>query len=154
MLKPRLHIYSINFIFLVSGFLLFSSAVPLKDGVKEDILKYTNKFRKSNGLPALEIRDDLNTIARKHSEDMAKGRISFGHGGFNQREVQVKKIISSFHSMAENIAYGANSGKEVFEIWKRSSGHRKNMLGNYKYIGIGTGSNKRGVIYYTEIFVR
>lgn len=154
MLKPRLTVYSINFIFLVASLCLFSSAVPLKNGVTEDILKYTNNFRRSKGLAALEMRDELNAIARKHSEDMAKGRISFGHGGLNQREAKIRKLIQSYNGMAENIAYGAHNGKEAFEIWKRSSGHRKNMLGNYKYIGIGTASNKRGVIYYTEIFVR
>jgi uncharacterized protein YkwD len=55
--------------------------------------------------------------------------------------------------VAENVAYGARDAKEVFLLWKNSSVHNKNMLGNYKYIGIGTAKNKRGVIYYTEIFV-
>ena len=128
--------------------------MPVKNGITEDILRYTNDFRKSKKLNALEMRTDLNAIARKHSEDMAKGRSGFGHAGFNQREVQVKKIIKPYSGMAENIAYGAGNGKEAFEIWKRSAGHRKNMLGNYKYIGIGTATNKQGVIYYTEIFVR
>ena len=154
MLKPRFSIYSINSIFLVIGLFLFSSAIPVKNGITEDILKYTNDFRRSKKLNALEMRTDLNAIARKHSEDMAKGRIGFGHGGFNKREVQVKKIIKPYSGMAENIAYGASNGKEAFEIWKRSTGHRKNMLGNYKYIGIGTATNKQGVIYYTEIFVK
>ena len=56
--------------------------------------------------------------------------------------------------MAENVVFGARNGKEAFEMWKKSSGHRKNMLGNYKYIGIGAARNRRGVIYYTEIFVK
>ena len=154
MLKTRLSIYLVNFIFPVIVLFLFSSATPLKKGITEDILKYTNDFRRSKKLNVLEMRSDLNSIARKHSEDMAKGRSSFGHGGFDQRERQVKKIIKSYSAMAENIAYGAVTGKEVFEIWKRSAGHRKNMLGSYKYIGIGTATNKQGVIYYTEIFVR
>ena len=134
--------------------LLFISATPVKEGLTEDILHYTNKFRRSKGLKALELRSDLNAIAQKHSEDMAKGRRSFGHGGFSQREAQVKKIIQPYGGMAENVAYGARNGKEAFEIWKKSSGHRKNMLGDYKYIGIGTASNRRGAIYCTEIFVR
>lgn len=142
-------------IFSVISLLFFpSSSVPSTKGLIEDVLKYTNQFRKSKGLPALEMRKDLNAVARSHSEDMASGRKSFGHGGYNQRELQVKKIIKPYEGMAENVAYGARTGKEAFEIWKNSSGHRKNMLGNYKYIGIGTAQNKRGVIYYTQIFVR
>lgn len=142
------------FIFSVISLLLFSSSAPLKEGLTEDVLKYTNQFRKSKGLPALEMRNELNAIARNHSEDMASGRRSFGHGGYDQRELKVKKIIKPYSAMAENVAYGARNGKEAFEIWKNSSGHKKNMLGNYKYIGIGTAQNKRGVIYYTQIFVR
>ncbi len=100
------------------------------------------------------MRNDLNAIARKHSEDMASGRRSFGHGGLNERAVKVKRIIRPYHSIAENIAYGAKDGKEAVAIWKNSKGHRENLLGNYKYIGIGTARNRRGVIYYTQLFVK
>ena len=141
-------------IFSIITLLLFSSAIPVKDDLVEEILKYTNQFRKSKGLPALEMKKELNTIARNHSEDMASGRKSFGHGGYSQRELQVKKIIKPYSGMAENVAYGARNGKEAVEIWKNSSGHKKNMLGNYKYIGIGTARNRQGIIYYTQIFAR
>jgi uncharacterized protein YkwD len=151
---PVLKTNFIAIIISVISVLFFSFSVPVTEGLTEDVLKYTNQFRKSKGLPALEMRKELNAVARTHSEDMARGRRSFGHGGYNQRESQVKKIIKPYGAMAENVAYGARNGKEVFEIWKNSSGHKKNMLGNYKYIGIGTARNKRGVIYYTQIFVR
>lgn len=141
-------------IFSFISLLVFTSAIPLYSGLPEDVLNYTNQFRKSKRLPILEMRNDLNAIARKHSEDMARGRSSFGHAGYNQRVLQAQKIIKPFYGMAENVAYGAHSGKEAFDIWKNSSGHRKNMLGNYKFIGIGTATDKRGAVYYTEIFVR
>lgn len=142
--------YSFSF-----GCLLFFSIVTaFNGGLNDEVLKYTNQFRKSNRLGALEMRDDLNAIAQKHSEDMAKGRCSFGHTGYHQRELKVQRIIKIEYGMAENVAYGATSGKQVVALWKSSSGHRKNMLGNYKYIGIGTARDRRGAIYYTEIFVR
>ncbi len=154
MLNATPFIRHLSFIFSVSALLLLTSSIPTKDALKEDVLKYTNQFRKSHGLPALVMRDDLNAIARKHSEDMARGRRSFGHGGYNQREAQVQKLIKPFYAMGENVAYGAGSGKEVVSLWKTSTGHRRNMLGNYKYIGIGTARDRRGLIYYTQIFVR
>ena len=135
--------------------LLFVSSVTLFNGdLTKDVLKYTNKFRKSKGLSELIMRNDLNAIAQRHSEDMANGHRSFGHGGYNQRVLKVQKTYRPFYGMAENVAFGARNGKDAFEMWKNSSGHRKNMLGNYKYIGIGTAHNRRGVIYYTEIFVK
>lgn len=145
-----------NFLFIFSIFCLlsFTSERASVDPVGE-ALKYTNQFRKSKGLKALEIREELNTIARRHSEDMARGRCAFGHDGYDLRVSKIKKTIKPCDGyVAENVAYGASSGKEAVDIWKRSSGHRKNMLGDYKYIGIGTASNRRGVVYYTQIFVR
>jgi len=134
--------------------LLFFTATAFTVGLNDEVLKYTNEFRRSKRLPALEMREDLNAIARRHSEDMAKGKCGFGHSGYHQRELQVQKTIKMEYGMAENVAYGATSAKQVVALWKGSSGHRKNMLGNYKYIGIGTARDKHGALYYTEIFVR
>ena len=143
------------FIFSIICLLSFTSDKPSTDGLIEDVLNYTNQFRRSKGLKVLEMRDDLNAIARSHSEDMAKGRCSFGHDGYNLRVSKIKKTIKPCDGyIGENVAYGAPNGKEAVETWKNSSAHRKNMLGDYKYIGIGTASNKKGIIYYTQIFVR
>jgi len=144
-----------TFIFLIIPLLSFTPGKPSTDGPVEDVLKYTNQFRKSKGLKALEMRDDLNAIARKHSEDMASGRCAFGHDGYDLRVSKIKKTIKPCDGyIGENVAFGAPSGKEAVDVWKNSSPHQKNMLGDYKYIGIGTASNKKGVIYYTQIFVR
>jgi uncharacterized protein YkwD len=150
------HFSSRNFLFHFSicCFLFLSISIKSNDGLNDEVLKYTNQFRKSKRLTVLEMRDDLNAIAQRHSEDMAKGRCSFGHSGFNERESQVQKIIQPFSAMAENVAYGATTGKAVVEMWKDSPGHRENMLGDYKYMGIGTASDNHGTIYFTAIFVR
>ena len=140
---------------LVCTILVFTSGIPAKDELAEDVFKYTNQFRRSNGKSTLEMRDDLNAIARAHSEDMAAGRRSFGHGGYDQRVLKVKRLVKPCNgSIGENVAYGARTAKDAMSIWKNSSGHRKNMLGNYKYIGVGTARSKRGITYYTQIFVR
>ena len=83
---------------------------------------------------------------------MARKRVAFGHSGFAKRNALAKKKIHSIHSFAENVAYGATSGREVVTMWKNSSGHRRNMLGNYKYIGIGIAKDSHGRIYYTQVF--
>lgn len=142
------------FNFSFACFLLLTGATILNVGLNDEVLKYTNQFRKSKHLPALEMREDLNAIARRHSEDMAKGKCGFGHAGYHQRELQVQRAMKIEYGMAENVAYGATTGKQVVSMWKGSSGHRKNMLGNYKFIGVGTARDKRGAIYYTQIFVR
>lgn len=144
--------------FLLTAFACLSLFVTLVsfqsggDDVVQEILEETNDFRKSNDCPALIMRDDLNAIAQKHSADMASGRVGFGHDGFDRRQQQVKASLKTLRAFAENVAYGARSGKEVVEMWKNSSGHRRNMLGNYRYIGIGVATDYRGRIYYTQVF--
>ena len=94
----------------------------------------------------------LNAIARKHSEDMASGRIGFGHEGFDKRNAMANKVIKHMHDFAENVAYGPTTGTAVVNLWKKSPGHRRNMLGHYKYIGIGIAKDRQGRIYYTQVF--
>ena len=143
------------FLFIPFLFVCFSSfSLSGEPGLEKDIFTQTNEFRSLNGLPPLLYREDLGEIARKHSADMAGGRTGFGHNGFDDREARIKTIITPYHGMAENVAYGAHSAKEVVSIWKKSSGHRRNMLGPYKYIGIGTARDRKGQIFFTEIFVR
>jgi len=152
-LKPNYSRFVLIF-FLISS-LAFTPGRSSTDKLTEDVLKYTNQFRKSKGLKAVEMREDLNAIARKHSNDMASGRCSFGHDGYDLRVSKIKKTIKPCDgNIGENVAFGASNGKEAVDVWKNSSAHRKNMLGDYKYIGIGTARNRQGVIYYTQIFVR
>jgi len=140
----------------LSSFILLASLTsfsPDRDAsLIDDVLSQTNKFRKSKRLPALIINQELNAIAQKHSVNMASGRVGFGHGGFSKRNSMAKKAIRSLSSFAENVAYGATSGKAVVAGWKNSPGHRRNLLGRYKYIGIGTAKDRRGRIYYTQLF--
>ena len=138
-------------VWLMACLLSFTTQPP--GNILQDVLRYTNSFRKSRGLSALVMRDDLNRIAQQHSEDMAKGRIGFGHGDFGKREAAVQHIIKGSSRYAENVAYGAPSGKEVVNEWKNSPGHRRNLLGSYRYIGIGVATDRNGQLYYTQLFV-
>lgn len=142
-----------SFSFLSFFLLLFSSFVVNAQNIREDVLKYTNDFRRSKGLPALEMKDGLNKLAQEHSSNMARGKTGFGHDGFMQRQQAAHKFLPSVNAFAENVAYGATSGKEVVKGWRNSSGHRRNMLGKYKYIGIGVAKDKKGTLYYTQVFV-
>ena len=83
---------------------------------------------------------------------MANDRVDFGRNGFAERNAEAKRAIRNLHNFAENVAYGPKSGKEVVSMWSTSPGHRKNMLGNYKYIGIGIAKDRQGRNYYTQVF--
>jgi uncharacterized protein YkwD len=131
----------------------FESFTAVNDGgLTNDILSYTNKFRRTKDLPALVMRQELNEIAQQHSVNMAKGSVGFGHTGFNQRFEMARKKINGMKTFAENVAFGAKSAEQVVTLWKKSAEHRRNMLGKFKYVGIGAATNHKGVIYYTQVF--
>jgi len=146
------HFLFISFTCLVLFFNLTSFSPDTYSSLVTDVLTHTNKFRKSKRLAVLIINDELSAIAQKHSADMARGRVGFGHGGFSKRNKMAKKAIHPLNRFAENVAYGATSGKQVVTGWKNSTPHRRNMLGRYKYIGIGIAKDRRGRIYYTQLF--
>lgn len=139
--------------FIAFTLVAFSSFVPAENNsLEKDVLAETNSFRKSKGKGELQMKAELNAIAEQHSINMAKGKVAFGHAGFDKRNAMAVSSVSSISSFAENVAYGANNASEVVTMWKNSSGHRTNMLGAYKYIGIGVAKDKNGTIYYTQVF--
>ena len=148
-MKPNKLLIALTSLCLFIGLVSFA---PGNASLIQDVLTHTNKFRQSKGLAALTMRQELNAIAQKHSADMASGRAGFGHGGFNKRYALAKNKVKPMRSFAENVAHGATSGVQVVSMWKSSSGHRRNMLGKFKYIGIGIAKDKRGRIFYTQVF--
>jgi len=138
---------------IIVGLLIFLASFSNSGNLDKEVLKYANEYRRSRKLPALVMRDDLNDIARKHSEDMARGKRAFGHSGFDKRTIQIRKVYPNC-TLAENVAYGSPDAKDVITQWKKSTGHRQNLLGDFQYTGIGTARDRKGTLYYTQLFVK
>ncbi|MBC7867847.1 MAG: CAP domain-containing protein, partial [Gloeobacteraceae cyanobacterium ES-bin-316] len=146
---PSMQPFRFLFTSLVLG-LYFSLASFLPGSELEAaVVKETNEYRISMGLQPLEIKKELSLLAQEHSENMAGGRSKFGHGGIEKRNERAKQQINSLTNFGENVAYGAETAAEVVGNWKNSTGHRRNLLGSYKYIGVGIAKNKKGQIFYT-----
>lgn len=122
------------------------------NNMEEDILYFTNKFRSSKGLKPLVMNEVLGDEARVHSQNMARRKTPFGHKGFEKRTQRAKKDLGWGSAFAENVAYGHLDAEAVVDLWINSPGHRKNLLGNYRYIGIGIAEAKDGSLYFTQIF--
>jgi uncharacterized protein YkwD len=137
---------------LLSAVFLTAFSTANETPLVSDVHMHTNAFRESNGLKPLQLNQELTELAQEHSQKMASGEVSFGHDGFNQRSDLAYKANPRWRSVAENVAVGQTTAFLVVESWKKSTGHRKNMLGNFSYIGIGIAKAKDGTIYYTQIF--
>ncbi|WP_298713734.1 CAP domain-containing protein [Chitinophaga sp.] len=121
--------------------------------MEEDILFFVNKFRRTKGLKPLALNSVLSKEARGHSKAMASGKTGFGHEGFESRIDDISKSIGTVRAAAENVAYGNLSAEAVVDGWIKSPGHRKNMLGDFNLIGIGTAKGKGNIVFFTQIFV-
>ena len=161
------HIVSLALLFcLVYGV----SAAPSKDPGKNpygittvssengkmavEIIGLINEHRRKKGLGALAVSNVMNAEALKHSENMAARRTSFSHNGFQGRIKRISNSLNGVSNAAENVAMGSTSAKQVVEDWLSSPMHKKNIEGPYSLTGIGVAADKKGVLYFTEIFVK
>jgi uncharacterized protein YkwD len=137
---------------LSSGFTV-DPASPNMNSMESDILRYVNEDRSERGLPVLELNSLESSLAARHSYDMAVGKTSFGHDGFKERAKTIQKALGSVE-IGENVASGPMTAREVVDGWLHSPGHKKNIEGNFTLTGIGYAVDKKGVIYFTQIFSR
>ena len=89
------------------------------------------------GLPALVRDARLDRAAQLHAENMARqGRMSHlldGRGvGARVCAEGVCRI-----GVGENVAMGQRTTGEVMAAWMASRGHRDNIRGNYRFVGVG-----------------
>ena len=127
-----------------------SAITDLEKAVNQQI----NQYRASKKLPPLRVDPQMTQIARIHSENMANGKATFSHDGFEGR---AKAITIPYQSVAENLAYNmgySDPVRNAVEGWIKSEGHRKNMEGQFNLTGIGIAKNAKGEYYFTQLFVR
>jgi len=121
--------------------------------MESDILKYVNEDRVAHDLSPLQMNQLESSLAARHSLDMSVGKVKFGHDGFNARAKTIQKELGSIE-VGENVAEGSMTAREVVDGWLHSPGHKKNIEGNFTLTGIGHATNKKGDIYFTQIFSR
>ena len=123
-------------------------------GMETDILGYINEHRKAIGKNELKMVAAASTEAAKHSAAMASRRTGFGHGGFEIRVTNITRQIGPVSAAAENVAYGKLTAQQVVDGWLKSPGHKKNIEGSYTLSGIGVAKDSKGVIFFTQIFLK
>ena len=88
-----------------------------------------NAYRTENGLQPVALSDKLNRASDVHAKDLAKHGIAahVGTDGSTHSE-RVQRQGYYFQIIAENVATGQKSWDQVFQAWKDSPGHNKNLL--------------------------
>lgn len=104
------------------------------------MLCLVNRARQQRGLEPLAAPSSLARAAGRKSADILRCD-EFSHEACG-REFTYWIERSGYRGCreGENIAYGSGSyatPRSIFQMWMRSSGHRRNILGPYEDIGIG-----------------
>jgi uncharacterized protein YkwD len=118
-----------------------------QEDFKQILLNLHNEIRKSKNIEELKIDEKLCEYAQKHTDLMArKNRLV--HSSMND----LMNVDSESKMVAENIAWGQSTEKEVVSDWMSSFGHRNNMLGkHYSKVGFGM-NNDKGRVYWCAVF--
>lgn len=96
-----------------------------------DIFDYINNFRVENGLPKLTWNDDIADITEEHSRKMHDSSELNHFIQGKGPEDRLNDAGIKWSCYVENVAYNkgqSDKAKAAFESWKKSDGHRKNML--------------------------
>ena len=155
------HIFTIRLIIVfLSSFGLIVSAnltSALADDLEHYVHRLVNEHRVSQGLKPLTFNPKIAAIARRHSRDMAAGRVGFGHGGFESRREKIAGFIAQ-PWVGENVAMVPKGPSHVEAVavsnWLESPGHRRNIEGSYDLTGVGIAQGPVGGYYFTQLFVR
>jgi len=126
------------------------------------VLVKTNHYRRQNGLGVLRPEGRLMEVARRHAGNMAR-KDRFGDNDRNGHVMdgldpgdRVQVGGYAFARVAENVGWQIGSRDPVeamVEGWKRSAGHRKNLLiAEMVETGVGAAQGKSGRWYFVQLF--
>jgi uncharacterized protein YkwD len=105
----------------------------------------TNARRARHGCRPLRLNGALVLAARQHSTRMAE-RNDLSHRFADEPPLQVRAVNAGYTNwrlLAENLAWGQSTPRQVFRDWVHSAGHRAN-LDNCRLRDIGLGVVIRG----------
>ncbi len=125
----------------------------IEESFMYQIIDLINSTRYKHNLKKLSYDEKTTICARKHSEDM-KNNNFFDHENL-KNETPFDRMANegiNYVNAGENIAAGQTNAIFVHNGLMNSQGHRKNILGNYKYIGVGVIFGGKYKTYYTENF--
>ena len=121
-------------------------ALPAQAGTEGAFLSKINASRAAEGLAPVSVHSDLVPDARTHSaEMMAAGEI--------YHTSPLSAVASGWEALAENVGAGP-SVDSLHAAFMASAGHRRNILGDYNYVGIGVSQSDSGQLWVTVIFMR
>ncbi|NOT36725.1 MAG: CAP domain-containing protein [Saprospiraceae bacterium] len=138
--------YILFVIILLSSSIHFQQTKVKVFKYQYDIIQLVNEQRakgckcgskKFSPLPPIAWSAQLEEAAKIQANYMSKKDI-LTHQGEDGKDLKsrLSRVKYIWRAYSENIADGYESTQEVFEAWMASPGHCKNIMGDYKEMGV------------------
>lgn len=120
--------------------------------IEAELLQIVNEHRSSLGYSELEFSSVAYQYANAHNDYMI-GKGTINHDNFSSRALKISdKVNASF--VAENVAKDYATAAIALQEWLDSSGHRKNIEGDFTHTGISVKKDENDDLYFTQLFYR
>lgn len=124
-------------------------AATADSGTESEFVSLINSTRANNGLGSLEVDGGLRSHARNHTQAMIDNGEIF-HSSSGELSAAAG---SGWSRVGENVGRG-QAPSSLHQAFMNSSGHAANILGDYNYVGVGTGTSSDGTLYVTVVFMK
>lgn len=104
-------------------------------------LRKINRARERHGMSKLDWDKQLGYVARKHARVMA-GSGTIWH------DAHLGTKVTRWRRIGDNVGKGPGCPR-LFKAFMRSSGHRRNILGRWRFVGAGVNRNGNTVFVDT-----
>ena len=111
--------------------------------VERCMMKKINHRRRTHGRGRLDWDRQLGYVGRRHAKSMARNGSIFHDNGLGNK-------VTRWRSLGQNVGTG-RACKGLFKAFWRSSAHRQNILGQWRFLGVGS-ERRGGRIYVHHVF--
>jgi uncharacterized protein YkwD len=129
-----------------------ATAEPAEPDQTAAVLALIDAARADAGLAPLVWNDQVAEAAAAHSADMA-ATSTLTHTGSDGSDGGERLTAEGFRWTAwgENIASGFTTPQSLVDAWMASSGHRRQLLGGHRYVGLAVATSSSGTPYWTLV---
>ena len=106
-------------------------------------MRKINRARRARGDRALDWDRQAGYVARRHARAMA-------NHGFVFHDADLGRVITRWRRLGQNSGKGSGC-RRLFRAFMRSAGHRSNVLGRWRHMGVGA-VRAGGRVYVQQVF--